>query len=198
MKGIFAIALCLLAGGAMAQAGQDLPQAGPFVPTVAQATPVPDNVEILVMLHLPAPHLRADGYGNTNYREDAGRTARQRIASAVAQEYKLELLEDWTMPVLNIDCYRMRLPAGKAAATVLEALAHEGRVVWAQVIQDFVAQSGSDSLYRVQPAAGQWQLDEVRKAATGGKEIVAIVDSGVESNPPRLGGPGITGRELRR
>ena len=187
MKRILAFALFLLAGSALAQPGQDLPQAGPFVPPKAEAA-VPDTVEILVMLHLPAPHFRADSYGSANYREDAGRAARQRIANAVAQEYKLELLEDWAMPALNVDCYRMRLPAGETAAPVLDALSRDGRVEWAQEIQGFVAQAGSDPLYRVQPAAGPWQLDEVRKAATGRKVTVAVVDSGIESNHPDLAG----------
>jgi len=173
-------ALGLIAGAAAATPGPDAAAAGHKA--------AEEGSEILVMLHLPPPHFRADSYGGApNYREDAGRAARQRIAATLAREYKLELMEDWAMPALNVDCYRMRVPAGRQAATVLEALAHDSRVAWAQMIQDFVAQ-GSDPLYKVQPAAAPWQLDEVRKAATGRKVLVAVVDSGIESNHPDLQG----------
>jgi hypothetical protein len=173
----------------LAAGQQDGPQGGP-APGAAALPRAEEDAEILVMLHLPPPHFRADSYGGSpNYREDAGRTARQRIAAALAREYKLELLEDWAMPALNVDCYRMRVPAGSQAAAILEALARDKRVAWAQMIQDFVAQGGgSDPLYKVQPAAVPWQLDEIRKAATGRKVLVAVVDSGIESNHPDLQG----------
>ncbi|MGV7210120.1 S8 family peptidase [Oxalobacteraceae bacterium A2-2] len=188
MMRTLALALCLCCGAALAQEGQDLPRITPQAQLAAAPPKVEGGAEILVMLRLPAPHFRSDGYGSANYREDAGRAARQRIAAAVAQEYRLELMEDWAMPALNVDCYRMRLPAGAAASVVLEALAHDPRIAWAQAIQDFAAQGGSDPLYRMQPAAGPWQLAEVRKSATGRKVTVAVVDSGVESSHPDLAG----------
>jgi subtilisin family serine protease len=183
------LALLLLLGAATTMA-QDLPQIVPVtVPAAAKTEQTAQaNAEILVMFHLPAPHYRADNYGGANYRDDAGHAARQRLAAAIARDYQLELMEDWAMPALSVDCYRMRLPAGKEATPVLEALARDKRVEWAQVIQDFMAQAGSDPLYRMQPAASAWQLDEVRKAATGRKVTVAVVDSGIESNHPDLAG----------
>lgn len=188
MKRLLALALFLCCGAAPAQEGLDLPRIVPRAATAAEAPQALEPAEILVMFNLPAPHFRPDNYGSFDYREDAGHSARKRIAVAVAADYQLELIEDWAMPVLNIDCYRMRLRAGQSAAPVLEALARDRRIEWAQVIQDFAAQGGSDPLYRTQPAAGPWQLEEVRKAATGRKVTVAVVDSGIESNHPDLAG----------
>lgn len=169
-------ALCVLAGPPGAQAGP--PAAAP---------------EILVMLHLPAPHFRADGYGSSSYRDDAGRQARQRIAAELARQHGMQLMEDWPMPALNVDCYRMRLGAGSDAGAVLAALAHDSRVAWAQPIQDFAAQGAAsaalgDPLYRVQPAAAPWQLQQLRKTVTGRKVLVAVIDSGVEAGHPDLTG----------
>lgn len=187
MMRVLMLVLCLLSGAAIAAGEQDLPQILSLADVKAEA-PVVEHAEILVMLHLPAPHFRTDAYGSLNYREDAGHAARKRIALELAQEYQLDLIEDWAMPVLNVDCYRMRLPADKAAAPVLEALLHDRRIAWAQLIQGYVAQAGKDPLYRMQPAAEPWHLDEVRKVATGRKVMIAVVDSGVESSHPDLAG----------
>lgn len=194
--------LCLLAGAARAQSPADLPQVVPVFQLQRQAAvqELAERAEILVMFHLPAPHFRADSYGSVDYREDAGHAARQRIAAAVARDYQLELMEDWAMPVLSVDCYRMRLPIGATATPLLEALARDQRIEWAQLIQDFAAQGSADPLprpqpaavtdplYRTQPAAGAWRLEQVRKVATGRKVVVAVVDSGVESSHPDLAG----------
>lgn len=169
---------------------QQAAQQAAFVP---QADPDASR-DILVMLHLAPPHFRPDGYHGTAYRDDAARTARRRIAEALAREYGLALVEDWAMPVLGVDCYRMQLPSGASGASVLDALARDSRVKWAQPVQGYSAQAGADPLYPVQPAAQPWQLAEVRKVATGRNVLVAVVDSGIEADHPDLAGQ-VTVRE---
>ncbi len=144
--------------------------------------------EVLVMLRLPAPHFRPDVYYPSGYRDDAGRAARRRIAEAVAREHGLTILEDWAMPSLNVDCFRMAEPAGAEPGKIVEALTRDKRVSWAQPVNTFATQGSSDPLYPVQPAAGQWQLADIRKAATGRNVLVAVIDSGVEVEHPDLAG----------
>lgn len=175
------ILACLLCWSTLAGAADDVPRDRPAQEILAQ--------EILVMLRLPAPHYRPDAYYSAGYRDDAGTAARRRIAAAIARDHGLTILEDWAMPALNVDCYRMAMPAGAAStAEVLEALAHDTRVAWTQSINEFTVQGTSDPLYPVQPAARQWQLTDIHRAATGRKVMVAVIDSGVDTTHPDLDG----------
>ena len=160
----------------------------------APVQPVQDTEhQILVMLHLPAPHFRPDQYYPSSYRDDAGRAARRRVAEALAREYGLTIIDDWAMPSLNVDCYRMTAAPGAEPEKLAEALSRDARVKWAQPVSTYAAQ-GNDPLYAVQPAALEWRLADMRKVATGRKVLVAVIDSGVEVMHPDLAGQ-VTERE---
>lgn len=171
---------CWLALAAMTCSAADAP--------VQPVQPVQDTEhQILVMLHLPAPHFRPDQYYPSSYQDDAGRAARRRVAEALAREYGLTIVDDWAMPALNVDCYRMTAAPGAEPAKLAEALSRDARVKWAQPVSTYAAQ-GNDPLYAVQPAAQEWRLADMRKVATGRKVLVAVIDSGVEVQHPDLAG----------
>ncbi|MFP5390032.1 MAG: S8 family peptidase [Gammaproteobacteria bacterium] len=156
----------------------------------AEPPPPADDAprEILVMLHLPAPHYRPGSYYPTDYRADDGIVARRRLAEQLARQHGLHLLEAWPMPVLGVDCFRMALPEGESAEGMLGKLAHDRRVAWAQAVNSFAAQASADPLFPVQPAAKRWRLAELHRAATGRNVRVAVIDSGVDARHPDLAG----------
>ena len=138
---------------------------------------------ILVMLPLPAPHFRADSGYASSYDDALGRSARRRAVLRLARSYRLELLFDWPMPLLNVHCYELRLPSGVIAAPVLRSLGNEPAVAWAQPM----------NLYRAQgePAAApglmqSWRLADLHQLATGRGASVAVIDSSVDASHPAL------------
>lgn len=169
---------CWLALASLACSASDLP-AAPAAPEAER--------QILVMLHLQIPHFRPDQYYPTNYKDDAGRAGRRRVAEALAREHGLTIIDDWAMPSLNVDCYRMRAAPGTQTGTLAETLSGDARVKWAQAVSTYAAQN-HDPLYAVQPAALEWRLADMRKVATGRKVLVAVIDSGVEVGHPDLAG----------
>ncbi len=152
----------------------------------ADAPPAPR--QILVMLHLPAPHYRpGDAYGGT-YDDLSGRQARRRIAARLARRYGMILLSDWPMPALGVDCYVMEAAPEQAVAELVRRVSRDPRVEWAQPLQAFHALGDADPLYATQPSAVLWQLRELHRISTGRGVRIAIVDSGVELHHPDLTG----------
>jgi hypothetical protein len=158
---------------------------------VASDTKSPER-QVLVMLHLPAPHFRPDADYAGGYGEDAGRQARRRVASELAREYGLTLVGQWPMPVLGVDCFVMQVPDKKSISRIADLLSHDARAEWAQPMGIFhtLGTLGTlghnDPLYPVQPAAQRWHLADIHALATGRNVKVAVVDSGVEETHPDL------------
>jgi hypothetical protein len=159
---------------------------------LAQVTSTPASIstqktegrQILVMLHLPAPHYRPDFAYSSNYLQDASRSARRKIAEKIAQEMQLKLVEDWPMPILNIDCFKMEIIGDYSVFEVIEKLNQDKRVVWAQSVSNFETKSGlnqTEPLTPVQPAQKFWSIQEVHRVTTGKQVLIAVVDSAVET-----------------
>jgi subtilisin family serine protease len=149
--------------------------------------------QLLVMLRMPAPHFRPDSSYAGGYADDGTRAARRREATALAAAYGLRLVDDWPMPAIGIDCFVMEDPGNAPLERVLDALARDPRVAWAQTVNDYHGLGGAngrggDPLLPLQPVARAWRLAELHRASTGRKVMVAVVDSGVDGGHPDLAG----------
>jgi len=156
--------------------------------THAVSTPAPATRQVLVMLRMPSPHFRPDGAYGGGYTEDGTRAARRRVARDLAATYGLRVVDDWPMPAIGIDCFLMEDTGTGPVDRLLDTLAHDPRVAWAQAIQDYHGLAQDDPLLPVQPAAHVWQLASLHRASTGRGVTVAIIDSGVDATHPDLDG----------
>ena len=163
--------------------------------------------QVLVMLRVPVAHYRPDAnYGN-DYANAPGRSARRRVASALAHAHGLALHDEWPMPALGVDCFVLDAPDSASAAREALALAADPRVESAQAMQVFHAlatrtpattardapatsprAAPGDPLYAAQPAAVAWHLDELHAQSTGRGVRIAVIDSGVALDHPDLRG----------
>ena len=182
---LLVLALCLAissfpADAIMAQTGDAPSQAGGNAGT-------PDR-QLLVMLHMPPPHFRPDSSYSGRYADDSGHRARRRIAEDIARRYNLQLMSDWPMPTLGVDCYVMEVASTESPARVADILSHDSRIEWVQTMNAYHPLENSDALYALQPSAKYWHLSEIHQAATGRNVRVAIIDSGVDDSHPDLTG----------
>jgi subtilisin family serine protease len=156
------------------------------------AEPAPSLAErqqqVLVLLRIPAAHFRADGNYASGYADAAGRAARRRTAAALARIHGLDMVTDWPLPILGLDCYVMGVPDERRADDVAGQLSRDPRVERAQAMNQFHALGHDDPLFSMQPAARQWQLADLHEAATGRGVRVAVVDSAVQLDHPDLSG----------
>lgn len=191
-----ALLLLLVCGALLLALGFWQLMAGPVQAAETTAATDPDH-EILVMLRMPPEHFSPDtSYGGAYGGGDA-RGARRRFAQQRAQANGLDLVGDWPMPLLGLDCYIMRVPDGTTPQDAAAALSQDPGIAWAQPLNTYRAQgaapvvaataaSGADPLYRVQPDAREWRLDALHRLATGRHVRIAIIDSAIERRHPDL------------
>jgi subtilisin family serine protease len=157
---------------------------GFFATAHAQAQQQP---QVLVMLRVATPHLHAtDDYAGS-YIASPDEAARLRIARELAHQYGLQLVDNWPMPALGVDCFVMRIASAMSANDVVRVLSHDVRVESAEPRQTFHTLA-SDPLYALQPTAKQWHLAELHALTTGRNVTLAEIDSGVDTSNPDLAG----------
>ena len=146
------------------------------------------NRQILVMLRTAPPHFRPDISYSGSYDKAAGRDARRRTAEALAARFDLDIVENWPMPALGVDCFVMTAANGDAVSRIIVEVGQDPRVESVQAMHEFHVLAHNDSLYALQPSAQSWHLADVHKLATGRGVSVAEIDTGVERNHPDLAG----------
>jgi len=151
--------------------------------------------QILVMLKAAPQHFRigASYIAATPYGDKGLIEARRRLAEAVARKNGFIVVDGWPMPLLGVDCYVMRVPAGVPIDAAVERLSREPGIAWSEPMQLYLAQAAKtartpDPLLPVEPAEAQWRLTQLHKLATGRGVSVAIIDSKVEVTHPDLAG----------
>jgi hypothetical protein len=150
--------------------------------SVASPSPEVDlERQVLVMLR-PASTRARGGYGARPP------PAARRGAESIARRLGLTVLASWPLPSLGLDCYVMQIGSADDRAQVLDRLAGEPRVQWAQPMQVFTVLGAGDPLYAAQPTARRWHLRELHRVATGADVLVAQIDSGVAQDHPDLQG----------
>jgi subtilisin family serine protease len=171
------MACCLAASAGAVEPGQGAGATSPDPPQ-----------QVLVLLNLPVAHFRADGNYSGGYANTAGTAARRRLAQSLARAHGLTLATDWPMPILGLDCYVMEVPTPQHPDAVAAELGRDPRVAWAQPMNVFRPLAHDDPLFGLQPAAREWQLDELHASATGRNVRVAVIDSAVQLDHPDLTG----------
>lgn len=169
------------------------------VPASAAPPPAPDR-QILVMVSHPPEHFRPGGGYGGGYDDALARSARERLARRIAAQYGLDLVDDWPMPMIGMDCFVMAVRDGRSTAAAAEQVSHSGDVAWAQPVSIYKTQSApasdNDPFYPAQPAARQWKLAELHQMATGRGVRIAVVDSGIDTTHPDLAGQVVVNRNF--
>ena len=157
-------------------------------PIEATSAPGSTSREVLVMLKLPPLHFRPDAGYIGGYSTHSGSAARQRIAEDLAARFKLRIVGNWAMPALGVVCFVMEAPEDLPLQPLIERMSHDARVESVQAVNMFRVLAHDDALYRLQPTATLWHLDELHRVATGKNVRVATIDSGAELDHPDLRG----------
>ena len=186
---LIAVLLTLLAMQALAPA------------SAADQTSTTSAQKILVMVHHPPDHYRANGAYGGGYGDELARSAREHLARAIAHKYGLSLVEDWPMPMIGVDCFVMAVPRGRTTNSAIHDVSRDADVAWAEPVEDYAPQaappdSHNDPLYWAEPAAREWHLAALHQIANGRGTRVAVIDSGIDALHPDLSGQVLLNRNF--
>ncbi len=148
--------------------------------------------KILVLTRLAPEHFSLNpGYGNS-YDNAQANSARRHMAQRIARRYGFRLVDDWPMPLVDLDCFVMEVPGGQSAEEATRQVSSDPHVSFAEPMHHYRAKGGlpvyNDPLFRAQPTARTWRLADLHQLSTGRNVTVAVIDSGIDGNHPDLAG----------
>lgn len=169
---------------------------GPARSQPVQMPPAPQ--QILVLLKLAPQHYRTGSGYSGNYGTDPLRGARQRIASRVARDHGLTLVDEWPMPMLGLDCFIMATAPGQTAEAAAADVSRDAGVAFSQPMHEFHTRGAAagDPLAPAQPALRQWRLNDLHQIATGKGVRVAVIDSKIDVHHPDLAGQTVVAEDF--
>ena len=119
----------------------------------------------------------------------------RRVSDALAREYDLKKVTEWPIRTLGVQCVVYEIPAGSDLKSIIESVARDRRVRSAQPMNVFRA------LTAEQPRGGQYalkalQVDVAHRYTMGRNVVIALVDTGVDTEHPDLRGQVVEHKDL--
>lgn len=147
---------------------------------------------ILVVTPLTPDHFRLSRSYGGSYGSPQAEGARRHLAERIARRHGFKLVDEWPLPLVELDCFVMAVPAGQSVDEAVRQVTGDPHVTFAEPMHQFHGMGEvpvySDPLFRAQPAASEWRLADLHQLSTGRNVTVAVVDSGVDYGHPDLAG----------
>ncbi len=148
--------------------------------------------QIMVMMELPANHIRAGSTYSAGYGNARQKALRQRLGKSIAKKYGLKFIDNWPMPLMGIECFIMEVPSNVMVDALIVKLSDDKHVSWAEPMRDYGVLSAkrtyNDPLYSVSPAGQKWKIADLHRKWTGRNISIAVIDTQIERNHPDLVG----------
>jgi subtilisin family serine protease len=133
-------------------------------------------------------YLVRGSYGNSSWSE--------RIAQKLAERYRLQLIAQWPVTELGVNCVVYEVPESLVVNQVIETLRKDNDVGSVQLMQSFrvlAEQADKQAIYSdpylpLQSAFNLLSIGEWHKKTTGHGVRIALIDTGVDLNHPDLKG----------
>lgn len=122
--------------------------------------------------------------------DDAAATAPQSVAAALAQDYRLRLVDGAHLTALEASCFTFALPDGSAVQPLLTLLRADERIASAQtrVLHRVSGMPPKDPYFDLQTRTRQGGVSTILQRGSGRNVRIAIIDTGVDGDHPDLQG----------